>query len=370
MGGVPGFIGLLAYVCTCGFIIFFGQSARRASREANAQREVLRMTLLSIGDAVITTDVEARVTSMNAVAETLTGWPPGDALGRPLDEVFHIVNEASRQPVANPAAKALRQGVVVGLANHTVLIRRDGTECPIDDSAAPIRDEAGVVSGCVLIFRDVTEQRRLERQKTDQLLTARLLTAIIASSDDAIISKSLDGVVQTWNAGAERLFGYTAEQAVGRHISLIIPSDRISEEDRIVASLKAGERIDHFETERMRADGSRILVSLTISPLRDDDGRVVGASKIVRDVTDRKRAENALRRLAADLSEADRRKNEFLAMLAHELRNPLAPIANAARVLRLGGRDADAVRSASEMLERQVGQMSRLVDDLLDMRWR
>jgi len=367
MGGVPGFIGLLAYVCTCGFIIFFGQSARRASREANAQREVLRMTLLSIGDAVITTDVEARVTSMNAVAETLTGWPPGDALGRPLDEVFHIVNEASRQPVANPAAKALRQGVVVGLANHTVLIRRDGTECPIDDSAAPIRDEAGVVSGCVLIFRDVTEQRRLERQKTDQLLTARLLTAIIASSDDAIISKSLDGVVQTWNAGAERLFGYTAEQAVGRHISLIIPSDRISEEDRIVASLKAGERIDHFETERMRADGSRILVSLTISPLRDDDGRVVGASKIVRDVTERKRAEDDLRRLAADLSEADRRKNEFLAMLAHELRNPLAPIANAARVLRLGGRDAEAVRSASEMLERQVGQMSRLVDDLLDM---
>jgi len=367
LGGVPGFIGLLAYIATCAFIIFFGESARRASREANAQREVLRMTLLSIGDAVVTTDIEGRVTSMNAVAETLTGWPSGDALGRSLDDVFRIVNEASRQPVANPAATALRQGVVVGLANHTVLIRRDGTECPIDDSAAPIRDEAGVVSGCVLIFRDVTEQRRLERRKTDQLLTARLLASIIASSDDAIISKSLDGVIQTWNAGAERLFGYTAEQAVGRHISLIIPADRISEEDRIVASLRAGERIDHFETERMRIDGSRILVSLTISPLRDDEGRVVGASKIVRDVTDRKRAEDDLRRLAADLSEADRRKNEFLAMLAHELRNPLAPIANAARVLRLGGRDADAVRSASEMLERQVGQMSRLVDDLLDM---
>jgi signal transduction histidine kinase/ActR/RegA family two-component response regulator len=116
----------------------------------------------------------------------------------------------------------------------------------------------------------------------------------------------------------------------------------------------------------MRADGSRILVSLTISPIKDQDGRVVGASKIVRDITDRKRAEDELRELAASLSEADRRKNEFLAMLAHELRNPLAPISNAARALRMGGRE-EALRPASEMLERQVKQMSRLVDDLLDM---
>ena len=117
----------------------------------------------------------------------------------------------------------------------------------------------------------------------------------------------------------------------------------------------------------MRSDGQRIFVSLTISPIKDADGRVVGASKIVRDVTERKRAEEKLQRLAADLSEADRRKNEFLAMLAHELRNPLAPISNAAQALRLSSGDRAAVESASNMLERQVGQMSRLVDDLLDM---
>ena len=140
-----------------------------------------------------------------------------------------------------------------------------------------------------------------------------------------------------------------------------------AEEDRIIASLKAGERIEHFETERVRSDGQRILVSLTISPIKDDEGNVVGASKIVRDITERKRAEDNLRKLAADLSEADRRKNEFLAMLAHELRNPLAPISNAARALRLGGGDGGTVQSASEMLERQVGQLARLVDDLLDM---
>ena len=367
LGGVGGLIGLLAYLFTCAFIIGFAEAARRAHRQANEQRELLRITLLSIGDAVITTGVDARVTSMNAVAETLTGWTSADAVGRPLDEVFRIVNEETRQPVSSPATRALREGVVVGLANHTVLIRRDGGDCAIDDSAAPIRDDAGNVSGCVLIFRDVSEQRRVERWKTEQLLTARLLAAIIESSDDAIISKSLDGIIQTWNAGAERLFGYTAAEAVGRHISLIIPRERIDEEDRIIASLKAGHRIEHFETERMRADGGRRHVSLTISPLKDDAGNVVGASKIVRDMTDRKRAEDDLQRLAADLSEADRRKNEFLAMLAHELRNPLAPISNAARVLRLGGGTGEAVRSASEMLERQVGQMSRLVDDLLDM---
>ncbi len=400
--------------------------------------------------------------------------------------------------------------MVVGLANHTLLVRKDGSECPIDDSAAPIRDEYGIVSGCVLTFRDVTAQRRVEHERASQLLTARLLASIIESSDDAIIGKSLDGVIQSWNAGAERLFGYNAAEAVGRHISLVIPPDRLAEEDHIIASLKEGRRIEHFETERVRRDGRLILVSLTISPIKDEAGVVVGASKIVRDVTrhregeqrerqllaeaaaanakfraffdqgaffagimdldgtlveanrlsweacgytpeqvvgkpfwqgpwwapsrelsaaieaatrqaaagqmfraempyfvadgtervvdftiqpirdetgrvvaltpigvditerkraeaERKRLEDSLRRLALDLSEADRRKNEFLAMLAHELRNPLAPISNTIRALHVVGSDGEALRSASEMLQRQVGQMSRLIDDLLDM---
>ena len=228
---------------------------------------------------------------LNTVAESLTGWTQQNALGQPLETVFRIVNEGTRAPVDNPAFKALRQGVVVGLANHTLLVRKDGTECAIDDSAAPIRDERGQVSGCVLIFRDVTAERRIAHEKTGQLMTARLLASIIESSEDAIISKSLDGVIQSWNASAERLFGYPARDAVGRHISLVIPPDRLAEEDRIIASLKAGQRIEHFETERVRSDGERISVSLTISPIKDDAGHVVGASKIVRDITDRKRVE-------------------------------------------------------------------------------
>ena len=367
-------LGLLAFLLTSGIIIFLGERARRATREANARRELLRVTLRSIGDAVITTDMDGRVTYLNDVAEELTGWRQAEAARQPLHAVFQIVNETTREPVDNPALRALREGVTVGLANHTILLRRGGGEHAIDDSAAPIRDEKGRVSGCVLIFRDVSAQRRAEQAREEQLHTARLLASIIESSDDAIVSKTLDGTIQSWNAGAERLFGHTAAQAIGRHISLVIPPDRLAEENLIVSKLKAGESIDHFETERVRADGRKIFVSLTISPLRDSQGNVVGASKIVRDVTERRvveaerqRLTDELRTLAADLSEADRHKNEFLAMLAHELRNPLAPISNAAYALRMSGAEPDTVRSAADIVERQVWQLSRLVDDLLDV---
>jgi PAS domain S-box-containing protein len=366
-GSTANLVGLLAYLFTCSIIIALGETTRLTEMRESQQRRLLQITLASIGDAVITTDSQGTVTYLNAVAERLTGWPQREAVGQALNAVFRIVNEDTRAPVESPATKALREGTVVGLANHTVLITRDGLDCPIDDSAAPIRNEDGEVSGCVLIFRDVTDRRRQESDRAQQLLTARLLASIVESSDDAIISKSLDGVIQSWNAAAVRVFGYTADQAVGRHISLVIPPDRIAEEDQIISALKAGRRIEHFETERMRSDGRRVSVSLTVSPVKDDTGNVTGASKIVRDITDRKRAEAERERFVAELAEADRRKNEFLAMLAHELRTPLAPISNAIRALRAGGGAGESAEAAYGLLERQAGQMARLVDDLLDL---
>jgi len=484
-------VGLIAYLFTCALIVVFGEAARREHGRADQRQEVLRVTLRSIGDAVITTDTEGRVTYINGVGESLTGWSQKDAVGQPLDRVFNVVNENTRLPVENPATRVLGEGVIVGLANHTILIKKDGAEFPIDDSAAPIRNEEGHVSGCVLIFRDVTAQRLAERDKANQLHTARLLAAIVESSDDAIIRKSLDGIIQSWNAAAERLFGYTAEQAVGQHISLVIPPNRLAEEDQIIGSLRAGKRIEHYETERLRSDGQLILVSLTISPIKDEAGKVIGASKIVRDITDRKRAEadrlmfvtlvenstdfigicdlegipffvnhaglemvglesieearhtpvrefffpedqprmvndffpavlkeghgevevrfrhfktgaarwmaykvltltdaannpvafatvsqdvterkrleDNLRKLAADLSGADRRKNEFLATLAHELRNPLAPMSNMLEVVKRADGNNEVLKRAHETIERQLGQMIRLVDDLLDL---
>ena len=186
------------------------------------------------------------------------------------------------------------------------------------------------------------------------------MAAIVESSEDAIISKTLGGVIRSWNGGAERLFGYTAREAVGQSITLIIPPERHDEEHGILARLRRGERIEHFETVRVAKDGRRIDISLTVSPVLDHDGRVIGASKVAHDITERKQVDAALR-------EADRRKDEFLALLAHELRNPLAPLRNGLQVLRLAGGDADTVTQVRAMMDRQLGHMVRLIDDLLDI---
>ena len=187
-----------------------------------------------------------------------------------------------------------------------------------------------------------------------------LLAAIVDSSDDAIISKTLDGVITSWNFAAQRLFGYTAEEAIGKHITLIIPADRHAEEDEILARLRRGERIDHFETIRQAKDGRLIDISLTISPIRNDAGQVVGASKVARDVS-------AQKRLVRELEEADVRKTEFLALLAHELRNPLGPIRHAVKILRARSPSPDELQWATNIIDRQTEHMTRLVEDLLDV---
>ena len=297
---------------------------------------------------------------MNPVAAALTGWSPGEASGRPLPEVFRIVNEETRQPPENPVMNALAQRRIVGLANHTVLISKDGTERPIDDSGAPILDPDGKVVGAVLIFRDVSERRLADK-------TRGRLAAIVDSSHDAIVGKSLEGIITSWNRGAERIFGYTAAEAVGQPISLIIPEQWRAEEEQVLAKIRRGETIDHFETVRRTKDGRSIDVSLTVSPVRDREGRIIGASKIAREVTERRRAADRLRQTAAELSDANRRQREFLALLSHELRNPLAPMRNVLEILRdTGGKDPTAKR-ALDMMERQFGLMVRLVDDLLDV---
>lgn len=306
--------GAVAIAGVVAFMVLLRRHLSARASEAAAiaeQGERLRTTLASIGDAVITTDIEGHITGMNPVAESLTGWNLTEAAGRPLATVFCIVNEETRQTVENPAAKALADGLVVGLANHTLLIAKDGTEIPIDDSAAPIRCQEGQVMGCVLVFRNISQRRALERENASHLRDARLLASIVESSNDAIVSKTLDGIIQSWNAAAERLFGFKEEEAVGRHISLIIPPDRLAEEDLIISRLRAGERIEHFETERLRNDGSLIPVSLTISPLHDDSGNVVGASKIARDITARRHVREREQQLAEQVAAADAKFRAF-----------------------------------------------------------
>lgn len=260
----------------------------RLQRQLDEQREWFRVTLASIGDGVLATDTTGNVTFINEVAQHLTGWTQAEAQGQPITEVFQIINEETRATVESPVIRTLREGRIVGLANHTILIARDGREVPIDDSAAPIRDEKGMVKGAVLIFRDIAER------KVAEAAMARL-AAIITHSDDAIISKNLDGIIMSWNKGAERLFGYTAGEMIGRSVTLLIPDDHQDEEPRILARLRRGETIQHYETIRRRKDGSLCEVSLTVSPIKDATGRIIGASKVSRDITARKRMEEQLR---------------------------------------------------------------------------
>ncbi len=228
---------------------------------------------------------------------------------------------------------------------------KDGSLKSVLIDSSVFRDEGRFVhTQC--FTRDVTERNRAEQ-------TRALLAAIVETSNDAVVSKLLDGTITSWNAGAERIFGYGPSEAIGQPIDLIIPRDRLGEEREILQRLGRGERIEHFETVRRAKDGRLLDLSLTISPLKDSTGRIVGASKIARDISDRKRAD-------AEREESNRRKDEFIAILAHELRSPLAPVRNAARYLKLNAPADPDVRRPVEMIERQVAQMARLIDDLLD----
>jgi PAS domain S-box-containing protein len=326
------------------------EAARKAAQEAageiERQREQLHVTLASIGDAVVVTDRRGVITFLNHVALTMIGCELDEAVGNPIEEVFQIINEQTRARVENPVERAFQENRIIELANHTALISKTGREVPIEDSAAPIRDSDGTIHGAVLVFRDVTASRRA-------METRLYLAAIVESSDDAIIGHTLDGMIASWNRGAERLYGYTAAEAIGKPLSLLVSPEHQDELPAITDRLARGEFIEHFETERVRKDGKRIQVSLTMSPVKDGEGNIIGASKIGRDITARK--------------EEDRRKNEFLALLAHELRNPLAPLRNGLQVIKLAGDDRSAIEQARSVMERQLQHLVRLVDDLLDV---
>ncbi len=328
------------------------------------ERELLRTTLTSIGDAVISTDPESRVTFMNVVAEKLTAWPLADARGKPLLEVFNIINESSRKPVENPAVRALREGVIVGLANHTILLARDGAEYPIDDSAAPIRDSAGQTVGAVLVFRDITERKQAEaeiRQREQQFAT------LAESIPQLTWIANADGHIFWYNRRWYEYTGTTFEQMQGWgwqsvHDPQILPLVM----QRWQLTLATGEPFDMVFPLRSAAGEFRPFLT-RIVPFKNDEGKVIRWFGTNTDVADERRMAQELEQLAGELAAADRRKDEFLATLAHELRNPLAPIRNSLEVLKRADGDTGLIDASRETMERQMTQMVRLIDDLLDV---
>lgn len=297
-----------------------GAEAGQAALEAARSRDRLWRTMLtSIGDAVIATDPEGRVTFLNPVAEQLTGWPLAEARGAGLADVFHIVNETTRAPVDNPALRALRTGLIVGLANHTILISRDGVERPIDDSAAPIRDDAGVVSGAVLVFRDISERKEAEeelaRATAETARQKRLYETILSSTPDFVYVFSLDHKVLYANESLIAMWGCGREGAIGKtFLEIGYPAWHAEMHGREIDQVRATKRPIRGEVPYTGTLGRRVYDYIFV-PVIGADGEVEAVAGTTRDVTDRKIEEERLRLLDA-LGEAVRPAADPVAVLA------------------------------------------------------
>jgi len=450
------------------------------------ESEWLGVTLHSIGDGVIAVDQDGNVTFLNPVAESLVGWKSDEALGKHINDIFRIYHEESQQPVEVPVIESLREGTIAKLSNHIVLIAKDGSRRPISDSAAPIRDQEGQIVGAVLVFRDmsaqrrqvkkiedareyaesilstlrhpflvldnqlsvisankafyrtfevdqeetvgnrlydlgsgqwdipdlrrlleeilpenssfedfevehefpsighrfmllnartihrdgnadlillgiedITDQRRLERER--QAIEMRFTSLVKNIRDHAIFTLDLDGRISSWNREAERILGFSEEEALGQQFDIIFTA-KDQEMARPQEEIDQAKEHGRAEDERWhrRKDGSEFWALGIVTPMYADDGTHVGYSKILRDITDRKRDHDAIK-------EADQRKTEFLAMLSHELRNPLAPIRTGLDLLRFEKENPDSVEEICDLMQRQTKQLTSLVDDLLNV---
>ncbi len=278
---------LLLLVLLVGMRTVGRSTADRARAEAaeKRQREWLEVTLVSVGDGVIATDAQGRITLLNPVAAQLTGWPVEEAQGQPVEKVFDIRNEDTGKAVDNPALRAIRDRRVVGLTNHTILVSRDGKRIPLDDSGAPILDASGNIIGAVLIFRDSSEKkaREAELRRRDRLLSF---------SRDAVIVTDAQRRIQSWNRGASELYGWEEAEARDKVIhDLLRTSQSPAEMDQVLS------REDQWrgELDQISKDGKPITVESRQILLRDPEAGTGGILEINRDITERKRAEAALR---------------------------------------------------------------------------
>jgi PAS domain S-box-containing protein len=331
--------------------------------EMAASLALLHATLESSADGIVAMDLSGRVISYNS--KFVSFWQLPDELlerrdGRALmAHVAHQVEDPQNfwrrieELQANP-----------GLEAYDVLELKDGRV--IERYRFPQMIDNRCV-GIVVNFRDITERTRIEKD-------LGFFRAIVDSSDDAIISKTLDGIITSWNKSAERLFGYTAQEAIGQPVLMLIPPHLQDEEPMILAKLRRGERIEHFETVRVKKSGELMDISLTISPVRSRDGKIIGVSKIARDITERRKVEREraelLQRAEAARAEAEaanNAKDEFLAIVSHELRTPLTSMLGWAELLVTDAVDEAGVKQGLEVILRNIRLQTWLVKDLLDV---
>ena len=331
------------------FVLLRREIARRArSEEALAERERrIAIVLDSIGDAVIATDAAAVITHCNPVAEALTGWPAREAIGTAFARVFRIISEKTRDAEPDPVARVLAERAPVGLANHTALIARDGTERPIADSAAPIFDERGELRGAVIVFRDVSEARRSEAR----------FRRFLEGAPDGIVVAGADGRIAVVNDQASALFGYPADELIGQPVEILVPERARARHAQHRLGYHAAPAVRAMgaalQLVARRKDGTAFPVEVGLSPFEAPDGTQVLAS--VRDITRRR--------------ELEQFRDEYVGYISHDLKNPLSIIILQARLLarQLEGRVTDEDLRALRVIADSAGFIDRLVRELLEM---
>jgi PAS domain S-box-containing protein len=326
--------------------IQLGEDTR--NKESEEARIKLAAIVESSDDAIVSKDLNGIVTSWNGAAERIFGYRKDEIVGRSI--TLLIPPELQNDELL--ILSRIRAGLKI---DHfqTVRLRKDGTPVDVSLTVSPIKDDQGHVIGAAKIARDITEQK-----KTDQ--AALQLAAIVESSDDAIVSKDLNGIIRSWNKGAERIFGYTAQEIIGQPITRIIPPELQNEEVQIISKIKAGQRIDHFQTQRVTKSGGRVEISLTISPVKDRDGKIIGAAKIARDITRQKNLENALH-----TSEKLASVGRLAATVAHEINNPLEAVTNYIYLAKQQPHLSGNLKRYLESADRELWRVSHIAQQTL-----
>ena len=331
---------------------------RKQTKNALATSEARMHALLeAVVDGIISIDERGVLQTINPAAERLFGYAAQEVIGQNVKLLMPSPYQGEHDGyLAHYLATGEKK--IIGIGREVDGLRKDGTTFPMDLSVAEAR--LGTEQIFVGIIRDITERKRAEASLSR-------LAAIVESSEDAIVSKALDGTIMSWNAGAERMFGYSAGEMLGRHISILAPPERPCEVPAMLERIKLGERVDHFETVRVRKDGRRIDVSVTISPIRDVSGKVLGAAAIKREITEQKRVNEEIRAMTQQLWQAAKLASvgELAASIAHELNNPLATVTLRIESVLARTPADDPRRRALEIVEQEAKRMGDLVANLL-----
>jgi PAS domain S-box-containing protein len=326
-----------------------------ASSDLAVQKEMILSAIITgTDDTVISNTLQGIIISWNPAAERMFGYAEKEAVGKHIS----LIIPPDRLSEEDLVITNIANGVKV---EHFETLRRtkDGLIIPISVTVSPVLDDAGRIIGASKIIRDISELKKAAEKQSR-------LAAIIDSSDDTILSKTLKGIITSWNKAAEKMFGYTEEEVLGKHISLIIPPERLDEETYIIGEVSKGNRVDHFQTVRLAKDGRVVHISLTVSPIVDDKGNIIGASKIARDISEQLAIQEENARLFEQVKALNEKKDEFIGLASHELKTPLTTIHGYLQILRkivLDERGQTFLQKAGQ----QVKKVNALISDLLDV---